>query len=147
MGKWRNCLQNLNIGMCVGQARACPQCWVRKKSTATRHQIYENQNLGDFATITFLTLAYIMGEKEEEKEEKALIEQMTKEEIEELTDSKISKVEVELKKQILVLREEIVGLKSKIADLEVSIIKGQTKWGLTTIFLLSAMMGIFEFMT
>ena len=87
-----------------------------------------------------------MGEKEVEKKEKALIEQMTKEEIEELIDSKISKVEVELKKQILVLREEIVELKSKIADLEVSTIKGQTKWGLTTIFLLSAIMGIFEFM-
>ena len=71
---------------------------------------------------------------------------MTKEEIEELIDAKISKVEVELKKQILVLREEIVELKSKIADLEVSTIKGQTKWGLTTIFLLSAIMGIFEFM-
>ncbi len=81
-----------------------------------------------------------------EKKEKALVEQMTKEEIEELIDSKISKVEVELKKQILVLREEIVELKSKIADLEVSTIKGQTKWGLTTIFLLSALMGIFEFM-
>ena len=81
-----------------------------------------------------------------EKKEKALVEQMTKEEIEELIDSKISKVEVELKKQILVLREEIVELKSKIADLEVSTIKGQTKWGLTTIFLLSAIMGIFEFM-
>ena len=87
-----------------------------------------------------------MGEKEVEKKEKALVEQMTKEEIEELIDSKISKVEVELKKQILVLREEIVELKSKIADLEVSTIKGQTKWGLTTIFLLSALMGIFEFM-
>ena len=87
-----------------------------------------------------------MGEKEVEKKEKALVEQMTKEEIEELIDSKISKVEVELKKQILVLREEIVELKSKIADLEVSTIKGQTKWGLTTIFLLSAIMGIFEFM-
>ena len=81
-----------------------------------------------------------------EEEKKALIEQMTKEEIEKLIDSKISKVEVELKNQILVLREEIVELKSKIADLEVSTIKGQTKWGLTTIFLLSAIMGIFEFM-
>ena len=96
--------------------------------------------------MALLALAYIMGEKEVE-EEMALTEQMTKEEIEELIDPKISKVEVELKKQILVLRKEIVGLKSKISDLEVSIIKGQTRWGITTIFLLSAMMGIFEFMT
>ena len=44
------------------------------KPNRLRHIIYENQNLWDFAIITLFTLAYIMGEKEVEKKEKALIE-------------------------------------------------------------------------